>query len=139
MKRMKLLISLALLMVIGFWACSSDDDPVPTDNSIITSGGWVVHLYTDDNIDETAHYTGYTFVFANGGNLTVSKTGVSVTGTWGIRMDDGKKKLDITLVTSDADLLELNNDWVVKTLTSSLIELEDDNVASGEVLHFQKK
>ena len=99
----------------------------------------MVHLYTDDNIDETAHYTGYTFVFGNGGNLAVSKTGVSVTGTWGLRMDDGKKKLDITLVTADADLLELNNDWVVKTLTSSLIELEDDNAASGEVLHFQKK
>lgn len=96
-------------------------------------------MYTDDNIDETSHYTGYTFVFASNGDLNVSKTGVTVSGDWAIRTDDGKKKLDIVLVTTDADLLELNNDWVIKSLTTSLIELEDDNTASGEVLHFQKK
>ncbi len=138
--RLRTIFSLAgILSLLFLGACSSDDDGAPSDTAILTNGGWVVHLYTDDNIDETSHYTGYTFVFASNGDLNVSKTGVTVSGDWAIRTDDGKKKLDIVLVTTDADLLELNNDWVIKSLTTSLIELEDDNTASGEVLHFQKK
>lgn len=139
MKKFFLSLIAFLLTATMFSSCSNDDDPQPDNNAVISSGAWVVHLYTDSGNDETSDYSGYEFVFASNGNMTAARAGVTTTGTWGTRTDDGKRKMDINLNTTNADLLELNDDWVIKSITASLIELEDDNAASGEVLHFMKK
>lgn len=139
MKKFFLSLAAFLLAASIFSSCSNDDDPQPDNNVLISTGTWVIHLYTDSGNDETSDYSGYEFVFASNGNMTATKAGVITTGTWGTRTDDGKNKMDINLNTTNADLLELNDDWIIKSITASLIELQDDNVASGEVLHFMKK
>ncbi|MBC6492914.1 hypothetical protein ACFSQD_00165 [Flavihumibacter stibioxidans] len=139
MKKFFVSLSAILLTASIFSSCSNDDDPQPNNNVLISSGTWVVHLYTDSGNDETSDYSGYEFVFASNGNMTATKAGVITAGTWGTRTDDGKNKMDINLNTTNADLLELNDDWIIKSITASLIELQDDNTASGEVLHFMKK
>ena len=99
----------------------------------------MVHLFTDSGSDETSDFAGYDFVFATDGKLTATKLGVTTTGTWATRTDDGLQKLDLNLVTTDAVLLHVNNDWVILSSSASLMKLGDDNGASGEVLHFMKK
>lgn len=104
-----------------------------------TNGTWVIHLFADSGNDETSDYDGYDFVFSPDGVLTATKAGITTTGTWTTRKDDGFNKMDINLVTTDEKLLHLNNDWVIDHSTSTLLELIDDNGASEELLHFRKK
>lgn len=131
-----ILVVLPLLLVL--FACSKNND-ADNNNPPYTSGTWMVHLFTDSGTDETSDFAGYDFVFATDGKLTASKLGVTTTGTWATRTDDGLQKLDLNLVTTDAVLLHVNNDWVILSSSASLMELGDDNGASGEVLHFMKK
>jgi hypothetical protein len=134
--RIAVLIALPLMLVL--FACSKNND-ADNNNPPYTSGTWMVHLFTDSGSDETSDFAGYDFVFAADGKLTATKLGVTTSGTWAKRTDDGLQKLDLNLVTTDAVLLHLNNDWVIITSSASLLELGDDNGASGEVLHFMKK
>lgn len=134
--RIAILVVLPLLLVL--FACSKNND-ADNNNPPYTSGTWMVHLFTDSGTDETSDFAGYDFVFATDGKLTASKLGVTTTGTWATRTDDGLQKLDLNLVTTDAVLLHVNNDWVILSSSASLMELGDDNGASGEVLHFMKK
>ena len=136
LSRIAVLIVLPLMLVI--FACSKNND-ADNNNPPYTSGTWMVHLFTDSGSDETSDFAGYDFVFATDGKLTATKLGVTTTGTWATRTDDGLQKLDLNLVTTDAVLLHVNNDWVILSSSASLMELGDDNGASGEVLHFMKK
>lgn len=136
LSRIAVLIVLPLMLVL--FACSKNND-ADNNNPPYTSGTWMVHLFTDSGSDETSDFAGYDFVFATDGKLTATKLGVTTTGTWATRTDDGLQKLDLNLVTTDAVLLHVNNDWVILSSSATLMELGDDNAASGEVLHFMKK
>ena len=135
--RLKFLVLFALPILLAFSSCSKNNDS--SNNPPYTSGTWMIHLFTDSGNDETSDYAGYDFVFASAGTLTATKSGTTTSGTWSTRTDDGVKKMDINLVTTDANLLDLNNDWVIVSSSSSLLELADDNETSGEVVHFMKK
>lgn len=135
--RLKFLVLFALPVLLAFSSCSKNNDS--SNNPPYTSGTWMIHLFTDSGNDETSDYAGYDFVFASGGTLTATKSGTTTSGTWSTRTDDGVKKMDINLVTTDANLLDLNNDWVIVSSSSTLLELADDNEVSGEVVHFMKK
>ncbi|ULQ52839.1 hypothetical protein [Flavihumibacter fluvii] len=138
MKFLRLAFLLALPLLTMQFACSKSNDN-SGNNPPYTSGTWIVHLFTDSGTDETSDFAGYDFVFATDGKLTATKSGVTTTGTWSARTDDGKQKLELNLVTTDAVLMQVNNDWIILSSSSSLLELGDDNGASGEVLHFMKK
>lgn len=138
MKLARIFLFIALPIMVVLFACSKNND-ADNNNPPYTSGTWMVHLFTDSGTDETSDFAGYDFVFATDGKLTASKSGVTTMGTWSTRSDDGKQKLDLNLVTADAVLQQVNNDWVILSSSSTLMELGDDNVTSGEVLHFMKK
>lgn len=138
MKLSRIAVLMVLPLMLVLFACSKNND-ADNNNPPYTNGTWVVHLFTDSGSDETSDFAGYDFVFATDGKLTATKLGVTTTGTWATRTDDGLQKLDLNLVTTDAVLLHVNNDWVILSSSASLMELGDDNGASGEVLHFMKK
>ena len=134
---------LFFLMISISTGCSKDDNGQTIDTASVatnvSSGNWVVHLYTDSGVNETSNYSGWVFVFNANGTATTSKAGVSFNGTWSTISDDGKIKFVLVLNTANVQLNELSNDWVVKSSTATFLELEDDNTASAEVLHFQKQ
>ncbi len=111
-------------------SCSKNDD-----QSVIAgdySGGWRVSYYFD-NSDETYKFTGYTFTFNNGGQLTATNGSNTVTGTW----STGSSKLIINFGAA-ANFSDLNDDWLIEEKTSSSIKLKDDNPAQLDRLQFIK-
>lgn len=138
MKLSRFILLLVLPLLVIAFACSKNNDS-GSNNPPYTSGTWMVHLFTDSGTDETSDFSGFDFVFGTDGKLTATKSGVTATGTWSKITDDGVQKMVLNLVTADAVLLQVNNDWIIKSSSATLLELGDDNGASGEVLHFMKK
>lgn len=108
-------------------------------NNIVTTGKWVVSYYYDNDKDETSDYTGYTFEFGSDNTITATKNGQSTTGTWSRKTDDNLPRFVIALNTSDKELSELNDDWVIDAETENQMKLKDDNTTKNEQLHFTKQ
>ena len=148
MKQRMIQLAVLFFISVSLVACDKwdDDNDDPTSNaansvtnSYLANGSWVVSLLTDDGRNETSDYDGYTFVFASDGKLTATRGSATTNGTWRTRRDDGSNELVIQLITTDKDLLELNDDWDIVLSTNSKIELQDDNDERDEQLHFTKK
>jgi hypothetical protein len=129
---------ISLFSVLFIFSCSKDDNNTSTPPAVapVLPGNWMVHYYFDVS-EKTSNYAAYTFTFNSNGTFTVTKTGAVYNGIWTDLIDSGKRKfiLDFDASVTDSNLLELEEDWIVTSSTSTLIELLDKSV----VLHFMKK
>ncbi|RSK39988.1 META domain-containing protein [Mangrovimonas spongiae] len=134
--------------------CSSDDDDgVPNNNNIqdvsniAMSGNWTVTSFIDSGIDETNHFNGYTFTFANNGTLTATNGSNTISGTWSVTNsnsnDDSSNDIDFNIffpVDDNHPFEDLNDDWDITTYNSNLIDLIDISGGNGgtDTLTFEK-
>lgn len=131
-------------LCLTFSSCKKTDDNSvnPNNNSGISSNtpgaNWKVSLFTEPDENKTHNYSGYTFDFNSDGGVSANRNGQTTPGTWRQYSDDGVTKFQITLNTTDRDLTELNDDWVVVSKSNTFISLKDDNAASNEQLQFSK-
>ena len=130
---------LALVMVIFFTtlqssSCSKSDDVAAINNTSATpiAGSWRVSLYWDKK-DETNKLNGYSFSFNTGGQLTATKAGVVVNGSW----SESSTKFTINFGT-DAVLSDINGEWLKLEKTAGSIKLKDDNSLQDDQLTFVK-
>lgn len=133
------LFALAAVILL-FSSCKKEDLAVTPINVTTTAqqGNWRISFYEDDGNNETSHYTGYTFAFASNGTVTATGSN-TVNGTFSSGNDDSQVKLYLDFGnTSPFD--ELNDDWHVIEMTSSLIKLEDVSGGNGgtDYLTFEK-
>ena len=141
MKQLGKFFSLCLLLLLS--ACSSSlsdaSGSISADTATLTnSGEWQISYYAERSKDETSDYSGYRFFFDDNGTFrAVTPANVTFTGSWKRTTDDGLPRLVIS-ITGNEDLDELDDDWVLNSLSDSKIELEDDNTLSQEFLHFEK-
>jgi len=133
MKRLLLPVILACCLA----SCSKDDKN--SNNGDPVTGNWRVSFFYDNDKDETSDYTGLTFSFNTNGSIHVSGQGQQATGTWKQFSDDGLPRLEINFNTTNSDLQELNDDWVIESKNNSEIKLSDDNPDRNEQLHFQRQ
>ena len=132
---------LALATAVAFLAlaCSKSEsnDDNGTVTPVITQGTWTVHYFKHNGIDKTSSLAGYTFTFNSNNSVTASKAGDNTAGTWSEIDDSGKRKLVITWVGGGipAELLEMEDDWIVKSKSATLIELTD----GADELHLHKQ
>ena len=124
-----LAITLAVMLFVS--ACSKDNNSsdVPASVAPILPGNWMIHYYF--NVTEQSNkYLAYTFTFNSNGTLVATKTGGSFNGTWKEEVDSGKRKLtlDFDASVTESALLELEEDWIVVSSSSTLINLEDNAV-----------
>ncbi|PHN08332.1 hypothetical protein CRP01_02795 [Flavilitoribacter nigricans DSM 23189 = NBRC 102662] len=105
----------------------------------LVSGEWVITYFFDSDQEETSHFNGYVFQFAESGTLTATKGMTTVTGTWSSGNDDGQAKIYISFSTPE-DFEELSDDWYVLERTNSKIRLEDVSGGNGgtDLLTFEK-
>lgn len=136
----------ALMSSAVLVSCDKDDDKPRDDqntatNSYLVDGEWTISHMTDDGVDQTASYAGYTFKFTSDGKLTATKGEDTINGIWRTKKDDGRNELEIRLTTTDPLLDEINDDWDIVSSTNSKIELRDDDDDPNEddILHFTKK
>ena len=139
----KLLLILVFPFIID--ACSkSNDNPGTNDTltSIITQGTWIIHLYLNDGKDETSTFTGYVLTFNSNGSLQASKGGNNTSGTWSETTDYyGKTTLALTWVGGGIpiELLEIQEDWLLKSKSSTLVELTNTGSSGSDELHLHKQ
>ena len=104
---------------------------------IITSNPWKISYYFHDTV-KTSVYEGYFFVFNSNYTVIATKSGVSYTGSWSTKVDNGVREFDIKF---DTDLLkELDEGWKVFEFNNSQLrfrDAEDNN--DTDYLYFEKK
>jgi hypothetical protein len=139
----KLLLLLAFPLFIA--ACSKSDDPPGTNDTlttILTQGTWTVHSYKNNGTDETSNYAGYVFTFNTNGSLMAEKTGNNTTGTWTEATDYyGKTTLALTWSGGGipVELLKFQVDWILKSKSSTLVELTNTGGSGTSELHLHKQ
>ncbi len=138
----KLILLLTFPLFIATCGKSYDDPATSsTLTSIITQGTWTVHLYLNDGKDETSNYTGYVFTFNSNGSLQAAKGGNNTGGTWSEVADSGKTKLILVWVGGGipVELLEIEEDWVLKAKSNTLVELTNTGSSGTSELHLHKQ
>ena len=133
-----------LALIISLASCSkSNDDSVNPSSSNKTEqvkGNWTVTYYFDSGKDETSDFAGYQFTFNTNNELLATNGSSSFTGSWRIgdnsSDDDNSSNRLVINITGNKAMDHLQDDWVIISLTASQIQLQDDNPASMEELHF---
>jgi hypothetical protein len=122
---------LILLLPLFFASCKKEKGTDNTGNLNLKDGTWRITYYWDQK-DETANFSGYIFMFTDGGVLMAHKGPAFETGTW----SETSNKLIINF--TDPLLSDLNDDWLVTEKTATSIKLKDDNPARDDQLHLVK-
>ena len=122
-------------------ACTKNNSTGPGPvTPVITTGDWVVSLFSEPGENKTSNFSGYSFTFQSGGKLIAIIGGVSKEGTWSENASSHKLIIDLgPKDNSNKPLGELTDDWVVTAKSDTHISLKDDNTAKNEVLEFSKK
>ena len=139
----------SLIWMLFFVSCKNNDDT----NSIIQaqiqtnikSGSWRITKFIDSGVDETNHFSGYSFIF-NGSGIINANNGLNdYNGTWVITdnstSDDTQNDLDFVInFNLTNDFQDLNDDWDFVTQSSTKIELKDISGGNGGIdyLTFEK-
>jgi hypothetical protein len=143
MKNMKL-IPLQFILLMLLFSCSSEDDsPSPENSTVVAdavrSGTWRITYFWDTDKEETNHYLGYSFTFAQNGDLIATNGSNTYNGSWNTGTDDSQVKLIINF-SAPEDFVEISDDWHVLEQTASKIRLEDVSGGNGgtDLLTFEK-
>ena len=132
---MQKLLSIALFSLLVPASCTkSDDDNPSTNNPQVNNGLWKVTYYWDKDKDETSDFNGYTFDLKSDGTLVANLPGGgTVNGTW----NQTSTKLIFTIGGTYA-LDEMNDDWLIVSISDTEIRLKDDNDEHLEELRLKK-
>lgn len=124
---------------------SSDDNSVTNVQHTVQSGTWKITSFVDSGNDETNHFNGFSFTFADNNVLTATNGTNTYTGTWTIddnnSNDDSIDDLHFNIqfnLTNDFE--ELNEDWNIVSRTSTRVELIHVSGGNGgtDYLTFEK-
>ena len=119
---------------------SAGDGDVSEIRNIAMGGTWNVALFKEGELDMTADFSEMDFNFSEMNQIEVSVNADPIAnGLWRVLRDseDGLK-FYINFDTGD-DLAELTEDWKVVSITSTRIELKDENDdGSVDTLVFEK-
>ena len=105
----------------------------------MTSGLWIVQVFTDNNIDITTDFSGYEFQFKEDGKVFAIKTATAeqVLGAWEGNVND------LTIFSNfpgaGDPLLKLNDTWKITNNTTKLVEAKPFNTARTAYLKLVKK
>lgn len=113
-------------------------------NSTIKTGSWHISKFMENGQDELSHFSGYTFVFNDGGVVSANN-GLNVyTGTWSITAsslddDEGDYHLNISF-NYDNYFKDLTEDWTFVSHESTHIETKHVSGGNGgtDYLNFDK-
>jgi hypothetical protein len=131
----------ALLFAASFIGCqkSPSSDNTTPGGTVTISGKWKITLFQEDEKNETAHFTGYTFDFKDNGTIVAVKGSTSLTGKHYEGLDDSKLKYIIDFGTT-SPLNELNEDWEILTQSTTKFQLKHVSGGNGGIdnLVFEK-
>ena len=151
MKKATYFLTAITTFAFALSSCSQEDNLMADLNQQavednLEAGSWQVTLFEDSGKDETNHFSGYEFTFADNGTLTADNGMNVVQGTWSITdsnsSDDSPDDLDFNIFfNSSNDFEELNEDWDIVSHTDMKIELIHVSGGNGgtDYLTFERK
>lgn len=99
-----------------------------------------VQLATDNGVDLTSQFTGYTFVLYKStyynGPMTGEKNGVTYNGSWNCNED--YSKLSISFTSAPAEFTFLLRDWRFTKKSLPIMELAPWGTTDAKVLHMER-
>lgn len=142
---MKKLFAVAgVFIALGLTSCKKDEtstSTITTSNvtTTVSTGTWRVTYYWDTDRDETANFNGFNFTFGPSNLVSAANTLFNINGTWSTAIDDSKIKL-ILAFTTNANFIEISDDWHVIERTDTKIRLQDVSGGNGgtDYLTFEK-
>lgn len=145
----KVMLSVVILLSACSKSDSSGSNPPPsssTTTNVLTSGNWAISSFTQKSEDKTADFAGSVFSFATGGKASATVNGTSTNGTWsysaGAAAYYGNPATDPTLTLNfgdEAPMNELKGTWIVESLTSSVVQLRNQEANDDEHVKFSKQ
>ena len=103
--------------------CKENTNPAIDFVNTLTQGSWRIS-YFYDNFGKTSLYTGYEFVFKKDQSVTATKLGISVTGHWETKINNGVREFKISF---SPDLLhQLDENWKVFEFNNSQLRFRDE-------------
>lgn len=138
-------LGISLFVCLAF-ACS-DDDSSTTNNqdqtqltNTMEGSNWVVTLFEEDNVDQTTHFSNYTFKFEENGGLSATNGETNISGTWTTGLDDSTPKLILNFNAPDGPFEEISEDWRLMERDDSRIRLKHISGGDGseDLLTFEK-
>jgi len=140
----KIFALVTVFIALGLTSCKKDEpstSTITTSNvtTTVSAGTWRVTYYWDTNRDETANFNGFNFTFGTSNLVSASNSLLTINGTWSIANDDSKIKL-ILAFTTNANFIEISDDWHVIERTDTKIRLQDVSGGNGgtDYLTFEK-
>lgn len=99
-----------------------------------------VHLATDNGVDLTTQYIGYTYVLYKStyynGPMTAVKSGITYNGSWS--SNDDYSKLTISFPAAPAEFVFLNREWKFTKKSLPIMELAPWGSLEPKVLHMER-
>jgi hypothetical protein len=117
--------------------CSENTNTTLDFVQVLSSGAWKISYFYDDE-ERTSVYNGYQFSFKSDYTVVASISGISKTGTWSIKTNNGEREFKMDF---DADpLKKLEENWEVFEFSTSELRFRDpsDNSLETDYLYFSK-
>jgi hypothetical protein len=103
---------------------------------VITKDSWKISYYFHESV-KTSIYEKYSFAFGSDGKVIATKPGVSYTGSWSSKVDNGEREFEMKFESDD--LKELDNGWKVFEYSNSQLRFRDtEDINDNQYLYFEK-
>jgi hypothetical protein len=131
-----------LFVVIAglFSACQKDDDsnPAPqiTINELktaITNGTWRVTNFNENSVNQTQHFSGFTFTFNSANTVAAVNNTTTYNGTWATGVDDSNPKFIMNFSVTSGPFEEISEDWRIIAITATTIDLQHVSGGDGDI------
>lgn len=117
--------------------CATNNNPSLGFNDVLTANSWKISYYYDEK-EKTQSYNGYVFVFNSDKSVTATKSGITTTGQWSTKTDNGIREFKLSF---SPDLLhQLDEDWKLFEFNSSQLRFrKEEGSNDNHYLYFEKK
>ncbi len=143
----RFIIALAAALILLLSSCKKISAALGSQSQLetlfeqnILNHDFVVHFASDNGMDITSRFNGYTFVLTKttsfyDGPMTAKISGITYTGTWTSNSDYSKLSINITSPSIPAPFVFLNDDWKFTKKAFPIMELAPWGSTDPKVLH----
>ncbi len=105
--------------------------------TIMTSGRWVVDVFTAAAVDVKQEFNGYEFLFLKDGSVEAIKSTTTVKGTW--KSDKTALTIQASFPPGNNSLQRLNFTWFITKSGTSFVEARSEQNGAISTMRLMKK
>ncbi len=105
--------------------------------TIMTSGRWVVDVFTVASVDVKQEFSGHEFQFLKDGSVEAIKSTTTVKGTW--KSDKTALTIQASFPPGNSSLQRLNYTWYITKTGTSFVEARSEQNGAVSIMRLIKK